>query len=222
MTVRRLIGGRRRSGQAARSSRRRRWRRIVLGLALLGVAMLAVPSAWAYGASRGKIVATTADAPPAHTTVVLGAGVRPDGKPSRLLAGRLDIAAELYRLGRTERIVVSGTTDPTSGYDEPGTMRAYLVDAGVPTAAVVLDDGGVDTRATCERARDAFGLEQFLLVSQRFHLPRAVAICASMGLDVTGVPHDSGASNPAGTRTGYAREVVATIPAMWESLLDRS
>lgn len=174
---------------------------------------------WAYGSSKGRIVDNATEAPQRDATVVLGAGVRPNGQPSQLLAGRLDVAAELYRAGRTSTIIVSGTVDPTSQYHEPRTMRDYLVDAGVSADAITLDEKGEDTRATCERARDAFGLDTFLVVSQQFHLPRAVAVCRGFGLDVVGVAHDSSADNPPGTRTGYVREVAASIPAMWESLL---
>ncbi|RIQ13727.1 SanA/YdcF family protein [Jiangella rhizosphaerae] len=189
---------------------RRRWVALAAAAAVLA---LAVPTLWAYGASKGRILSDPADAPSTDVTMVMGAGVRADGRPSRLLAGRLDVAAALYHLGRTRTLLVSGGTAP-GGYDEPAAMRRYLEDAGVPGTAIIEDPLGVDSWASCVRARDEFGLSRLLVVSQRFHLPRTVALCRSLGLDAVGVAHDSMDSNPPGTRQGYLREVAASVPAM--------
>ncbi len=189
---------------------RRRW--IVLA-ATAAVVALAAPTIWAYAASAGRILSDPAEAPSEDLTMVMGAGVRADGVPSRLLAGRLDVAAALYHLGRTRTLLVSGGTAP-GGYDEPAAMRRYLESAGVPAEAIVEDPLGVDTWASCVRARDEFGLSRLLVVSQRFHLPRTVALCRSLGIDAVGVAHDSKDSNPPGTRQGYVREVAASVPAM--------
>lgn len=189
---------------------RRRW--IVLA-ATAAVVALAAPTIWAYSASAGRILSDPVEAPSEDVTMVMGAGVRADGVPSRLLAGRLDVAAALYHLGRTRTLLVSGGTAP-GGYDEPAAMRRYLESAGVPADAIVEDPLGVDTWASCVRARDEFGLSRLLVVSQRFHLPRTVALCRSLGLDAVGVAHDSKDSNPPGTRQGYVREVAASVPAM--------
>ncbi|MBB5789710.1 SanA/YdcF family protein [Jiangella mangrovi] len=193
---------------------RRRW---IVVAAAAAVVALAVPSIWAYTASAGRILSSPADAPSTDVTMVMGAGVRADGRPSRLLAGRLDVAAALYHLGRTRTLLVSGGTAP-GGYDEPAAMRRYLVGAGVPDEAIVEDPGGVDSWSSCVRARDEFGLSQLLVVSQRFHLPRTVALCRSVGIDAVGVAHDSKDSNPPGTRQGYLREVAASVPAMVRAL----
>jgi vancomycin permeability regulator SanA len=189
---------------------RRRW--IVLAATAAVVALVA-PTIWAYTASAGRILSDPAEAPSEDVTMVMGAGVRADGVPSRLLAGRLDVAAALYHLGRTRTLLVSGGTAP-GGYDEPAAMRRYLESAGVPADAIVEDPLGVDTWASCVRARDEFGLSRLLVVSQRFHLPRTVALCRSLGLDAVGVAHDSKETNPPGTRQGYVREVAASVPAM--------
>lgn len=189
---------------------RRRW---IVVAAAAAVVALAVPSIWAYGASAGRILSSPTEAPSTDVTMVMGAGVRADGRPSRLLAGRLDVAAALYHLGRTRTLLVSGGTGP-GGYDEPAAMRRYLIEAGVPSEAIMEDPLGVDSWSSCVRARDEFGLSQLLVVSQRFHLPRTVALCRSVGIDAVGVAHDSKDSNPPGTRQGYLREVAASVPAM--------
>lgn len=202
--------------QPASASPRRRWRRWVIGIAILLVSSVAVPSAWSYTKSSGRID-TVESAPSGPAALVLGAGVRADGQPSRLLAGRLDVAAQLYATGRTDTLLVSGSTS-AGGYDEPGTMRDYLIDAGVPASAIRIDDLGNSTWESCERAHTIFGYDELLVVSQRFHLPRAIALCRAAGIDAHGVAHESGRTNPPGTRTGYAREVLATVPAMWTAL----
>lgn len=193
---------------------RRRW---LLAAAAAAVVALAVPTIWAYAASAGRILSEPAAAPSTDVTMVMGAGVRADGRPSRLLAGRLDVAAALYHLGRTRTLLVSGGTAP-GGYDEPAAMRRYLEAAGVPPAAIMEDPLGVDSWSSCVRAHDEFGLSRLLVVSQRFHLPRTVALCRSVGIDAVGVAHDSKESNPPGTRQGYLREVAASVPAMARGL----
>lgn len=193
------------------------WTRAAALFALVGVGTVGAASAWTYSSSVGRVTSDIHRAPRTDVTMVLGAGLRPDGRPSRLLAGRLDVAAELYRHGRTRVLLVSGGTGP-GGYDEPASMRRYLIDAGVPAEAIVTDPAGVDTWASCVRARAEFGLDRALVVSQRFHLPRTVSLCRAAGLDAVGVAHDSHAEHPPGTRYGYAREVVASIPAMWRAV----
>ncbi len=195
-----------------------RWIRAAAVLAVVGVAAVGAPSAWTYSSSAGRVTSDTGRAPRTDVTMVLGAGLRPDGRPSRLLAGRLDVAADLYRRGRTRVLLVSGGTGP-GGYDEPASMRTYLVDVGVPAEVIVTDPGGVDTWTSCRRARAEFGLDRVLVVSQRFHLARTVSLARAAGLDVVGVAHDSHAQHPPGTRYGYAREVAASIPAMWQAML---
>ncbi|NEE01107.1 SanA/YdcF family protein [Phytoactinopolyspora halotolerans] len=180
---------------------------------------ICVPSAWSYAKSWGRIV-NVGSAPSAPVAMVLGAGVRPDGQPSQLLAGRLDVAAELYATGRVDTLLVSGATG-MGGYDEPGAMRDYLIDAGVPASAIRLDDLGNSTWESCERAHDEFRYNDLLVVSQRFHLPRAVALCRAAGIDAHGVAHESGRTNPRGTRTGYAREVLASVPALWTAITSK-
>lgn len=197
--------------------RRLRIRHAVGAVMATLVLTLGVPSAWSYAVASPRIVDRVSVAPDRSVTLVMGAGVRPSGRPSRLLAGRLDVAAELHRAGRTDTIVVSGTVGPGS-YDEPATMTDYLVDAGVARGVIIEDPAGINTRATCENAPALTGEKEFTIVTQQFHLPRAIAICRDLGLDVVGVPHDSSVDNWPGTRTGYAREVFATVPAMWRAL----
>ncbi|WP_409485496.1 vancomycin high temperature exclusion protein [Arsenicicoccus dermatophilus] len=171
------------TGQERRSARHTT--RIVVGTLGLGALTAVVGTrAWALLASRGRIL-DPADAPVTEAAVVLGAGLRPDGRPSDYLAARLDRALELHRLGRAPLLVVSGAALPDA--DEPAAMRRYLQERGVDPAVVVEDRAGIDTYATCLRARRTFGLHRIALVSQAYHLPRALALADAAGLDAVGV-----------------------------------
>jgi vancomycin permeability regulator SanA len=100
---------------------------------------------------------------------------------------RLKVAAELYRTGKVKRLLVSGDNQTTS-YSEPDAMRRALVtDYGVPAADVYADYAGRRTYDTCIRARKLWGIEKALLVSQDFHLPRAVWTCRMLGIESVGV-----------------------------------
>lgn len=182
---------------------------VVLG-ALGGV--LVPPLLWAWGRSAGR-VRGVADAPVKDVALVLGAGVRWDGVPSRILQGRLDVARELFRAGKVRRIIVSGSPE-SRGHSEPVVMRRYLLSLGVPETAVVLDESGVDTYSSCRRASEEHG--SLIVVTTRFHLRRSIALARRLGIDACGVGHDAAAEglrrvNARATR----REVLATVKAFW-------
>jgi vancomycin permeability regulator SanA len=163
---------------------------VQLAAALCTLGLL--PAVWVQLAG-GARVRDLADVPAAQVGVVFGAGLEAGGRPSPYLAHRLDAAAGLYRAGRVRVLLVTGDNSRTT-YDEPGAMRTYLVAHGVPADRVVVDDAGFDTWDSCSRARRVFGVHGAILVSQGFHIRRAVALCESAGLDVYGVgvdePHD--------------------------------
>lgn len=187
------------------------------GLVLLGVVGIAGPAAWTHSRVSGRLY-TAADitrVPPTDVTMVLGAGVDPDGRPSLFLQARLDLAVDLYRRGLTKVILVSGA-NPTPDYDEPTTMRDYLVAHGVPGEHVVADFAGLDTYDSCARARRIFGVERLLVVSQTYHLPRALAICRQLGLDAIGVGDDSARQYEPVWREGELREYGANVKAVWD------
>jgi vancomycin permeability regulator SanA len=159
-------------------------------MALCVLALL--PSAWTHAAAAGRL-RSTGDAPAAGVAVVFGAGLW-NGRPTPYLASRLDAAAELYRTGKVRVVLVTGDNSRTE-YDEPDAMRTYLTQHGVPDARIVSDFAGFDTWDSCVRAREIFGVRRAVLVSQGFHIHRAVALCRAAGLDAYGVGvtdvHDS-------------------------------
>jgi vancomycin permeability regulator SanA len=127
-----------------------------------------------------------AEAPTAPVALVLGAQVHPTGVPSSFLAARLDPARRLLEAGRVQVLLLSGD-GAAPEYDEPAAMRAYLLAAGVPDERMVLDGFGLDTYDSCVRAARVFGVDRLLVVTQSYHLPRAVGTARAVGLAAEGV-----------------------------------
>lgn len=165
---------------------RRRWRRRLLWFAALVVLPPLAAHQHVLWMPGGR-VCSVADAPACEVAIVLGARIHPDGRPSHMLEDRLEAAAELLRLGKVQRLLLSGDARSSEHYDEPAVMRRYLLARGVPAAAMQMDPWGMRTLDTMVRAHDTFGLTRALVVSNGFHVPRAVFLGAAHGLDVTGV-----------------------------------
>ncbi|URN15989.1 MULTISPECIES: SanA/YdcF family protein [Streptomyces] len=170
---------------------RRGRRRLVQGVMLACVLALA-PATWLHTSTAGSL-RTAAGAPARDVAVVFGAGLW-KGRPTGYLAHRLDTAAELYRAGRVKVVLVTGDNG-RAGYDEPSAMRAYLVERGVPGTRIVGDHAGFDTWDSCVRAKRIFGVDRAVLITQGFHIRRAVALCRAAGVESYGVgvaePHDA-------------------------------
>lgn len=139
--------------------------------------------------SANKHIFAQADAKKADAIIVLGAKVWTSGQPSYMLQDRLDVASELYYAGAAPRVLVSGDHG-TEEYDEVNNMRRYLEDKGVPTEAIFMDHAGFDTYSTMYRARDVFVVKSAIVVTQKYHLYRAVFLADSMGIDAQGVACD--------------------------------
>jgi vancomycin permeability regulator SanA len=166
--------------------RRRRLRRRLVVAAVAALVLVSGPWLWTTLAARGHVY-DEADAPTADVVIVLGTEVLPDGQPSGRLAGRLETAAALLHSGRARVVLVSGDGDGASG-DEPAAMTAYLTGRlGVDPRRVVGDPHGLDTYDSCFRAHAVYGVDRALVVTQSFHVSRAVTLCRHLGLDVDGV-----------------------------------
>ncbi|SHF30128.1 SanA/YdcF family protein [Streptoalloteichus hindustanus] len=198
---------------------RDRWRvwllRAAVGAGVLSI-LLAVPAAWVR-LSASPHLRDVDSVPDAPVALVLGAGLF-GGEPSPFLAGRLDVAAELYARGKVRAVLVSGDNS-RSDYDEPTAMRRYLARHGVPERAVVADYAGFDTWDSCVRAKKIFGVDRAIVVTQQFHLPRAVTLCREAGVDTDGVGHDSSVISRTTTAYGEFREFVASSKAFWDGVL---
>ena len=155
------------------------------GVGLAGATLLTGSIGYVRLTAAGHLYSET-EVPAAPVALVLGARVFPDGTPSPFLAARLDLAHRLYLAGKVRVVLVSGD-NMAEEYNEPDAMRTYLINAGMPADAVVADHAGFDTYDSCARALRIFGIEQLIVVTQSYHLPRAVATCRALGIAATGV-----------------------------------
>lgn len=151
------------------------------------------------------------EAPSAPVAIVFGAGLNQDGTPTRLLKDRVEAAVELYQAGKVKKLLMSGD-NRFIYYDEPTSMADYAESLGVPSEDIVLDFAGRRTYDTCYRAKYIFQLSEVLLVTQRFHLGRALFECNAIGLKSTGVNADQRKYFLYNT----IRETFATLVAFWE------
>lgn len=227
-----------------RARRRRRLRRLLLlglGTALAGAATTAGAALYTHrgpvaegrvtlqdvadeaglskAASSGHVFAATA-APAELVALVLGAQVHPNGSPSPYLKAQLDLAKQLYDDGRARAILVSGDNG-THRYNEPDAMRRYLIAVGVPQCQVAADYAGFDTYASCRRTDRVFGGRELIVVTQTYHLPRAVTTCRALGLDASGVGDESVRANTEVWRNGQVHELAANQKLVLELLRHR-
>jgi SanA protein len=137
-----------------------------------------------------------------------------------VLRDRVATAARLYFAGKVEKLLMSGD-NRFLDYNEPGAMEGYALDLGVPQEDIVLDYAGRRTYDTCYRARDIFGLDSAILVTQSFHLPRALYVCNQLGLPAVGVPADQREYRESSILYWNLRETVATLVALWEVHISR-
>jgi SanA protein len=192
---------------------RPRWRRWLLGALLLGAALVAAPNLYLIARAGPLTVAGVELAPARPHAIVLGNRVFPDGVPSRELAARLETALALHRAGRVGKIVVSGLV--TGNYDEPHAMAAWLEARGVPPADIVVDGGGRRTSATMANA-SALGVRSALIVSQGYHLPRALYLARHAGIDALGVPAPARRNGWLDRLRPFVRETAARVEALVE------
>jgi vancomycin permeability regulator SanA len=189
--------------------------------AVLGLLSMAVGGSVLFvrHTAAGRIFPVTT-VPPAPAALVLGAQVKPDGTPSAFLAARLDLARQLYLAGKVKMILVSGD-NRAEEYDEPLAMRSYLMAAGIPQSNVIIDNGGIDTYSSCVRARDVFGVSDLIVVTQSYHLPRAVATCLRVGVNASGVGDDSARQYARSWWSGAIRDQVACVKTVLDLTFDR-
>ncbi|MFF8604806.1 vancomycin high temperature exclusion protein [Streptomyces sp. NPDC015346] len=181
-----------RAGRPPLLPRTTRARRRTVQALMLGAVLALAPATWMHAVADSRL-RTTADVPAQDVAVVFGAGLW-NGRPTPYLAHRLDTAAELYRSGKVKVVLVTGDNSRIE-YDEPDAMRGYLAERGVPDGRIVSDYAGFDTWDSCVRAKKIFGVDRAVLVTQDFHIKRAVALCGAAGIESYGVgvvePHDA-------------------------------
>ncbi len=190
---------------------------IILVLVFLLVALPRLVTLWS---TRSRVY-TVESAPARRVAIVFGAGLWRDGSPTPVLRDRVATAAQLYFAGKVEKLLMSGDNSYVD-YNEPGAMRAYALELGVPDEAIVLDYAGRRTYDTCYRARPSSALQEAILVTQAFHLPRALYVCNALGLPSRRACRRTCALT--GRRSllyWNLREVPATLVALWEVHVSR-
>lgn len=182
---------------------------ILLGIGVAGVLLLLGINLWVTGSVSNRILTQEQAANlNADCIVVLGCQVRSDGTPSHMLEDRLKRGVALYELGTAPKILMSGDHG-TTGYDEVNTMKGYAVAAGVPSENVFMDHAGFSTYETIYRAKEIFGAKKIVVVTQQYHLYRAMYIAKAMDLEVYGVAADY--RQYSGQFARDVREVLARI-----------
>jgi len=124
-----------------------------------------------------------------RTAIVFGAGINARQSPTRVLKDRLDKTIQIYQQDQIDTILVSG--GPARSTNESLIMKAYLEDHGIPSQAILDDGEGVNTFQTLVRAKEEFNIHDALLITQNFHLPRAIAIGKHLDMDVIGIAADT-------------------------------
>jgi vancomycin permeability regulator SanA len=202
---------------------RRSWRKrcglTLLALGLAALATVAGSVGFVHATASGHLY-NEQDVPAAPVALVLGAAVSPDGIPSPFLSARLDLAQRLYDAGKVKVILVSGD-NMAPEYNEPDAMRTYLLRAGVPADKVVADYAGFDTYDSCARARRIFNVSNLIVVTQAYHLPRAVATCRRLGLSATGVGDETSKQYTRAWRNGVVRDQLACVKTVLDLVTAR-
>ena len=172
-----------------------KWLRITLvvclALAVLGAATVFGVDAWVRGSTEASILAPeeTALLEGVDCIIVLGCQVKDDGRLSHMLEDRVKRGVALYHDGAAPKLLMSGDHGQED-YDEVAAMKRYAVENGVPVADVFMDHAGFSTYETMYRAKAIFGAEKVLIVTQRYHLYRALYIARQLGMEAYGVDAD--------------------------------
>lgn len=167
---------------------------------IAGLLLVAGLNLWVMGNARSLIYDISSQGDPYNEEnpyrfseshdyiIVLGAGLR-DNTPSPMLKDRLEKGISLYKAGAAPKLLMSGDHGRT-GYNEVQVMKQYAIDAGVPSEDIFMDHAGFSTYESMIRARDIFGVTSPIVVTQKYHLYRAVYIGKSLGIPCLGVATD--------------------------------
>ncbi len=187
----------------------------VLTLVAVGLAAL-VLIGYVLVVTRPAIYTDSTQVPDEPVAIVFGAGIDGPDRLSLMLADRVRIAVQLYQEGRVHKILMTGDNGRIS-HDEPTAMQNYATAHGVPAQDIALDYAGFSTYESCYRARVIFGVTHAVVVTQQYHLPRALYTCQELGINVVGVGTRDWGVYPNEMMAYYtAREGPAILKALWE------
>ena len=189
------------------------WRlALTLGLFVLFGLLLPKLIVLLYAAPR---TFTVDDVPAERVAIVFGAGLRYDGTPTAILRDRVETAVQLHQQGKVDKLLMSGDNSFVD-YNEPEAMRQYALELGIPEEDIVLDYAGRRTYDTCYRANAIFQVQSAILVTQSFHLPRALFLCNWFGVESTGVEANNIYFRKISRFFWNTRELFATTQAAWD------
>jgi vancomycin permeability regulator SanA len=168
----------------------RKYKWWLLGLAVVFSLLLWGPSVYAklstasgrYSLSKTPVQ----DIPHRHVAIVFGAGLYDHNKPTSYLRERVQTAVQLYKAKRVDKLLMTGDNSVTT-YNEPAAMRKLALSLGVPSKDIVLDYGGRNTYDSCYRAQAIFKVSSATVITQGYHLPRALMTCRDLGISAIGV-----------------------------------
>ncbi len=187
-----------------------------LRLGVILVVLLLGLNGYVLASTQGQNFDNINSLPHERVALVFGAGIRSDGRLTRVLADRVEAAVELYQAGRVQKLLFSGDNS-SSYYDEVSAMRRYALERGIPPEDITLDYAGFSTYESCYRAQAIFGVQQAILVTQRYHLPRALYTCQHLGVEAVGYGVDDWGVYPDIVMSRFVvRESLATLKALWQ------
>ena len=193
----------------------KKYRKVILTVLLILVGIMIVAATAAacinehvINSAKGNIILadTAAQLSDIDCILVLGCGVRDDGTPSAMLSDRLSVGISLYESGASPKMLMSGDHGRVT-YDEVNTMKQYAIDRGVPSEDVFMDHAGFSTYESIYRAKEIFEADKIIIVTQEYHLYRALFIAEKFGLEAYGVSADL--QGYSGQQARDAREVLA-------------
>jgi SanA protein len=185
---------------------------LVFGSAAVLILARAVTSLVAWNKTYGE-----SDVPARRVAIVFGAGLTRSGEATPVLKDRVETGARLYFAGKAEKLLMSGDNRFVE-YNEPEAMRQVALSLGVPDQDIVLDYAGRRTYDSCYRAKKIFGVSEAILVTQKFHLARALFLCNALGLDGVGVEANNRAYLKRSLLFWNLRELPATLTAFADVL----
>lgn len=192
---------------------------IILILGVGGAIVFGLPRLYTELFASNRLYSPSTS-PSAPVAIVFGAGLRKDGSPTLILQDRVAAAVQLYFDGKVKKLLMSGDNRFVD-YNEPGAMSEYAISLGVPAEDIVLDYAGRRTYDTCYRARDIFGVSEAVLVTQKFHQPRAIFTCNALGIKSVGAIADQRPYRSYAHNFWRLRELLATLRALWDVWIER-
>ena len=190
------------------------WIRGCATVGIVSLVVFSIPRILA-GISASSKIYTLDDLPAMKIGIVFGAGITKDGRPTAVLKDRVMAAVELYNAGKIQYLLMSGD-NRFENYNEPLAMKNYAMELGVPEENIIMDFAGRRTYDTCYRAKYVFGIDEAILITQQFHLPRAIFLAEHLGMKVTGYASDIRTYRKSTMLYWNIREIPAVFTAYYD------